>query len=275
MCVTGLNHADPWWCCFLFLNNGNFGGLRVSITTSPLRSSGCSHSALFALSPSLHFHFLSALHCLQMAPNTTKYRRTLKSRTDNLKEREVEAGDKPSAVGHTIYLTIIAAIRSRSGPEEMAVMIDKASSWGKLHKVWVNSLFYGLRCSVPMGTLIREPMGLSNTAAQLTNSSYSQHTHCFIFRDFNYAANGNHLRPLTVYIMICVRSLIRKRLVRASRGVNRQISKASIGPNKCWCSINSAAVCWRTLWGDVTSVLIAYFHKNRLNVCVHITAIWK
>lgn len=197
---------------------------------------------------------------LQMLQNTEECQ-TLKSRTDNLKEREVEAGDKPSAVGHTIYLTIIAAIRSRSGPEEMAVMIDKASSWGKLHKVWVNSLFYGLRCSVPMGTLYQGPMGLSDTAAQLTNSSYSQHTHCFIFRDFNYAANGNHLRPLTVYIMICVRSLIRKRLVRASRGVN--IGKTF--PNKCWCSINSAArsaVCWRTLWGDVTSVLIAYFHKK-------------
>lgn len=51
-----------------------------------------------------------------------------------------------------VWLTITVAIKRCRGPEEMAVMTDKAPSWSRLQKVWANSLFYGLRCSVSMGT---------------------------------------------------------------------------------------------------------------------------
>ena len=53
---------------------------------------------------------------------------------------------------HTICLTIMTAIKASSGWEEMAVMTDKAPSWKRLLIDQVNSLFYGLRCNVPMGT---------------------------------------------------------------------------------------------------------------------------
>lgn len=98
---------------------------------------------------------LSALHRLLIPlkiqqitlPNTSA-----EFLTENFKgKRKVEAGENLSVVRHTIYLTI-TAITSRGGPEEMAVMTDKASSWARLQKVWANSLFYGLRCYAPMGT---------------------------------------------------------------------------------------------------------------------------
>lgn len=106
------------------------------------------------ISPSTHF--LSALYCLQMAPirqNTVHFQTLLQNFTQTtLRKWKVQAGENLSVVCHTIFLTITAAIKSWSGPEEMAVMTDRAPSWVRLQKVWVNSLFYGRRCSVPMGT---------------------------------------------------------------------------------------------------------------------------
>ncbi len=101
---------------------------------------------------SFSIHFLSAL---PMPSNATTFSRIPRASaefyTDNLKERKWRL-QKIFLWSVTLSIWLSGQQSRASEPEETAVMTDRASSWGRLQQVWVNSLFHGLGCSVPMGT---------------------------------------------------------------------------------------------------------------------------
>lgn len=104
-----------------------------------------------SLSQLISYQLSTVSKLLQIQQNTEEFQ-TLVQIVIQTTLKETESVDNPAVVCHTIYLTITVTIKSRRGPEEKSVMTDTAPSWGTLQKVWVNSLVYGLRRPVPMGT---------------------------------------------------------------------------------------------------------------------------
>lgn len=112
--------------------------LRIATFAAP-SASLCSNSALVSLS----IHFPSALR----SHNGSEYYRTQKSPQHlcwesettlwkRTRKKKKKAEVRQIFSRRTIYLSLRGAIKSWGEPEEMAVMTDKAPSWGELQNIW-------------------------------------------------------------------------------------------------------------------------------------------
>lgn len=134
VCSQNVRNGEFWW-------------------PESLRHWPCNHNTTAQIHPllsvpiqpsslSLSVHFLSALHCLQMAPNATKYRRIpntcAECHTDNLEETE-SGGWRQSFCGLSHYLS-----RYHSGNQEQKRARGNGSNDRQSPKPGVDCREFGL-----------------------------------------------------------------------------------------------------------------------------------